>query len=347
VAEVVRVAQARSGPRLKALVRAPFDERWLARLRKRVNVTYEPWTDSRQLYDPAKLAERLRAEKIGAIVVEADFLQEQHFAVPSVKIAGVCRNALNLVDVGAATGLGVPIIHTPSRNTTAVVELTIGLMIAVSRHLPHAHEWVRAGKWTDPIDAYIRFRGRELAGSTVGVIGLGQIGGEVAEKVAALGARVVAHDPYLPAKRAKELGLRMVSFGKLLEQADFVTLHTSLASKDAVIDGDALDLMKPEAYLISTGAGTAVDIDALAARLKSRRIAGAGLDVFPGHMLAADSPLLEMDNVVLTPHIGGATGESIERHSRMIVEDIERYLDGKRMRRVANPDALKVARRGR
>ena len=332
---------------MKALVRAPFDERWLARLRERVTVTYEPWTESRTIYDPAKLAARLRDEKIAIIVVEADFLQEAAFSVPNLRIAGVCRNALNLIDVGAATRLGVPIIHTPSRNTTAVAELTIGFMIAVARHLPAAHEWVRGGSWTDPIEAYIRFRGRELAGSTAGVVGLGQIGGEVAEKVRALGARVVAHDPYIPAKRAKEIGARMVSLPKLLAQADFVTLHTSLASKDAVIDGAALDLMKPEAYLISTGAGTAVDIEALVERLKTRRIAGAALDVFPGHMLPTTSPLLELDNVILTPHIGGATGESIERHSRMIVEDIERFLDGKRLRRVANPDALKVARRGR
>jgi D-3-phosphoglycerate dehydrogenase len=332
---------------MKALVRAPFDERWLARLRERVNVTYEPWTESRTIYNPAELAQRLRDEKIAIVVVEADFLQEAHFSVPGLKIAGVCRNALNLVDVGAATRLGVPIIHTPSRNTTAVVELTIGFMIAIARRVTNAHEYVRAGSWADPIDPYIRFRGRELAGSTVGIVGLGHIGSEVAEKVRALGAKVISHDPYIPAKHAKEAGARMMSLPKLLAQADFVTLHTSLASKDAVIDGPALDLMKPEAYLISTGAGTAVDIDALVERLKARRIAGAALDVFPGHMLAATSPLVELDNVILTPHIGGATDESIERHSRMIVEDIERFLDGKRLRRVANPDALKVARGGR
>jgi D-3-phosphoglycerate dehydrogenase len=169
----------------------------------------------------------------------------------------------------------------------------------------------------------------------------------VAEKVGALGAKVIGHDPYIPAKHAKEVGARLMSLPKLLAESDFVTLHTSLADKNAVIDGAALGLMKPGAYLISTGAGTAIDIEALVERLKARRIAGAALDVFPGHMLPATSPLIDLDNVILTPHIGGATDESIGRHSRMIVEDIERYLDGKRPRHVANPDALKVARRGR
>ncbi len=333
--------------RVKALVRAPFSERWLERLRERADVSYEDWTESRQLYDPAKMAARLSEEQIAVVVVEADFLMEQAFAVPGLRIAGVCRNALNLVDVSAATRNGVPIIYAPSRNTMAVAELTIGLMIAAARHVPAAHNWVREGRWTDPIDSYIRFRGRELAGSTVGVVGLGRIGGEVAQRVSGLGARVLVHDPYIPARRAQALGVRMVSLPQLLRRADFVTLHTALADREAVIDGAALDLMKPDAHLISTGAGTAVDIDALVERLRARRIAGAALDVFPGHMLPTTSPLLELDNVVLTPHIGGATGETIERQSRMMVEDIERFLDGKRPRRVANPDALKVRRRGR
>ena len=331
----------------KALILAPFDEGCIERLRKRLAVTYEPWTETRTIQNPPKLAERLRAEKTAFIVVEADFLQEEAFATPSLRAAGVCRNALNLIDLNAATRHGVPVLHTPSRNTTAVAELTIAFMIAIARHVPAAHNWVREGAWTDPIDAYIRFRGRELAGSTVGVVGLGQIGGEVAVKVGALGAKVIAHDPYIPAKRSQALGVRIVSLAQLLSRADFVTLHTSLASKEAVMDGAAFDLMKPRAYLISTGAGTAVDIDALVERLKTRRIAGAALDVFPGHMLPATSPLLQLDNVILTPHIGGATGESIGRHSRMIAEDIERFLDGKRLRHMVNPDALKVRRRGR
>jgi phosphoglycerate dehydrogenase-like enzyme len=179
----------------------------------------------------------------------------------------------------------------------------------------------------------------------VGVVGLGRIGSEVAEKVRALGAKVIAHDPYVPREHARALGARLRSLPRLLREADFVTLHTSLTGSENLIDAPQLDEMRPDAYLISTGAGNAVNIDALVERLRDRRIAGAALDVYPGHMLPTTSPLMQLDNVILTPHIGGATAESVERHSRMITEDIERFLDGKRPRHVVNPDALKARRR--
>ena len=172
----------------KALVLAPFDDAWLARLRKSVRVTYEPWTKDMRLQDPAKLAARLRDEKIEAIVVEADFLTAEAFAAPKLRIAAVCRNGLNLVDVGAATKQGIPIISTPTRNSIAVAEMTIAMMIDIARHVANAHNHVVAGDWTNPMHAYTHFQGREVHGSTVGVIGLGNIGGMVAGRATALGA---------------------------------------------------------------------------------------------------------------------------------------------------------------
>jgi len=329
----------------KALVLAPFDQDWLMRLRQAgVRAAYEPWTDSGRLQDPAKLAARLRDEKIEIVVVEADFLTAEAFAAPKLRIAGVCRNGLNLIDVNAATERGIPIIYTPTRNSIAVAELTISLMIAIARQLIPAHEHVVAGEWTNPMNAYIRFQGREIFGSTVGVIGLGNIGGMVAERARCLGAKVIAYDPYIPKERGRALGVRMTSLATLLHQSDFVTLHTSLSGTDKLLDAAALDTLKPTAYVINAGAHQALDYDALAEGLTTGRIAGAALDVFPGFVLAADSPLRTLPNVIITPHIGGATRETVVRQSRTIVEDVERFLRGSRPRNIANPAALKVAR---
>ncbi len=333
---------------MKALVLAPFAERSLKRLRQRLEVIYEPWTSSKRLQDPDELAARLRDESFSAVIVEADFLFEDALAAPKLRLAGICRNALNHVDLQAATEHGVAVIHTPSRNNAAVAELAVGLMLALARRIPAAHALVASGSWGNPLDAYVRFQGRELAKSTVGIVGLGQIGAETARRAGCLGARVLATDPFVSERRARALGARLVSLRQLLRRSDFISLHTPLTeATQRLVDGNALDLMKPTAYLVNTGAANVLDHEALIERLRARRIAGAALDVFPGQPLPASSPLLALDNVILTPHIGGATEETVARHSRMIVEDTERFLRGERPRRLANPEVLLKTARGR
>jgi D-3-phosphoglycerate dehydrogenase len=330
---------------MKALVLAPFDGPSLERLRARFDVVYEPWTETRRLHGPQELAQRLRDGAFEAVVVEADFLLREAFESPSLRIAGACRNAPNQVDLRAAAELGIPVVHAAARNNEAVAELAIGFMLGLARHIPRAHAFVSSGSWTNPVLDYEQFRGRELHASVVGIVGLGQIGREVARRAACLGARVLAADPYVDRQRAAAAGARLLSLPALLRRADFVTLHTGPVQRP-LLDAAALDLLRPVAYVINTGAPGALDYDALAERLAARRIAGAALDVFPGFVLAPDSPLRALDNVILAPHMGGATAETVARHSRMIVEDIERFLDGKRPRRLANPDAL-TPRRGR
>ena len=327
-------------PLMKGLILAPFSESALERLRGRVDVTYEPWTETKRVNNPQQLAERLRDEAFGIVIVEADFLIEAAFAAPSLRLAGACRNAVTQVDLKAATARGIPVLHAPARNNIAVAELAIGLMLSLARKVPRAHAYVSSGGWTNPLESYEDFRGREIAGSTVGIVGLGQIGREVAKRARCLGARVIAHDPYVSASKAKAAGARLVSLPSLLRRADFVTLHTSQMKGEPVIDAKALDLMKPGAYLINAGAPGALDYEPLAERLATRRIAGAGLDVYPGFVLAADSPLMRLDNVILIPHMGGGTAETVDRHSKMMTDDIERFLRGERPRRLANPNVL-------
>jgi D-3-phosphoglycerate dehydrogenase len=243
--------------------------------------------------------------------------------------------------VDAATERGILVVHTPARNAVAVAELTVALMLALARHLAPAHRLVAEGRWSDPVAAYLTFQGRELAGSVVGIIGLGHIGREVANRLRALGARVLAHDPHLPPRRLEALGVTPAGLAKLMRRSDFVTIHAALTEEsEGLVDETMLRLMKPDAYLVNTGAAAVVDSGALVRCLEERGIAGAALDVFEGQPLPASSPYLKLDNVILTPHIGGATRETVVRHSRMITEDIERFLQGIPPRRLVNPEAL-------
>jgi phosphoglycerate dehydrogenase-like enzyme len=191
------------------------------------------------------------------------------------------------------------------------------------------------------MEAYLNFQGRELAGSVVGIIGLGHVGREVATRLQALGARVLAFDPYVPPRRLRAMGVTPVGLAQLMRRSDFVTIHAALTQEsEGLVNAAMLRRMKPGAYLVNTGAAAVVDSAALVRCLEERRIAGAALDVFEGQPLPASSPYLKLDNVILTPHIGGATGETVARHSRMMTEDIERFLRGLPPRRLVNPEVL-------
>jgi D-3-phosphoglycerate dehydrogenase len=189
-------------------------------------------------------------------------------------------------------------------------------------------------------------RGVELAGRTLGVIGLGAIGGRLAQMCAALGMEALAYDPYVKRPpsgvRAHGCAPLLVQLDELLARSDFVSLHVpDSPGTERLLDASRLALMKPAAYLINTSSPSAVEQRALADALRTRRIAGAALDVFETHPIAPDSPLLTLDNVVLTPHLGGATEETVERHSRMMADDILRYLGGQRPQHLVNPEAWK------
>jgi phosphoglycerate dehydrogenase-like enzyme len=308
-------------------------------LRRRVDVVHESWLDSRRLQDPGELGLRLHTDAIDVLVVEADFVFPEVFeAAPNLRLVGVCRNALNQVDVGAATRHGVAVSHARGRNTNAVAEMTIGLMIALTRRIPQAHYLVSGGGWRDPALGYRELRGREIAGAKVGIIGFGQIGREVARKCIALNARVVAYDPFVPERQMKALGVRKSALASLSRTSDFVTVHAAEAEEARrMLDAAFFARVKSGAYFINTSAGGLVDHSALMEALETGRLAGAALDVFDGHPLPASSPLMSAPNLLLTPHIGGATAETIERHSRIMAGEVERLIDGGQLRFCVNP----------
>jgi D-3-phosphoglycerate dehydrogenase len=332
---------------MRALILAPFAERYLAQLRERMTVTYESWLDTNVLQDPAELGGRLRDEGIGVLVVEADFVFDEVFAAaPGLRLVGVCRNALNQVDVESATVHGVAVTHAPGRNTNAVAEMTIGLILAMMRRIPAAHALVAGGGWRDPSAGYGRMRGREIAGSRVGIIGFGQIGREVARLCNALGATVAAYDPLVAEEHMRALGVERDTPESLAARCDVLTLHVPDGDDTYhMVDEQFLSRMRGDAYLVNTSGGSVVDPVALSDALRGGRIAGAALDVFEGHPLPQSSPLMSAPNLLLTPHIGGATTETIERHSRIITEEIERFLDERPLIHAVNPDYAAVRER--
>ncbi|MDO8490651.1 MAG: NAD(P)-dependent oxidoreductase, partial [Dehalococcoidia bacterium] len=214
---------------MKALILAPFDSAALDRLRSSVEVVYESWMDTRRLYSPEELTERIQDQGFRIVVIEADFVFDEVFAgADKLRFLGVCRGSVDHVDIDAATEHGVLVVNTPARNAAGVAELTVGLMLSLARRIPAAHELVHSGGWTDPVGPYLTLRGVELAGKTAGIVGLGAIGCEVARKLSAFDMTVLVHDPFADAGRIAQAGAAQVDLTNLMRRADFITLHCPL-----------------------------------------------------------------------------------------------------------------------
>ena len=327
---------------MNTLVLAPFSDDGLARLAALGRVAHEPWTETRTLWDPEELGARLTNEGFDALAVEADFLFEELFdTAPNLRVAAICRGDLHHADLEAATERGVAIVRTPARNAQAVAEFAVAQMLALARHTSTGERYVREGQWEDPADPYVRFRGRELGGATLGIVGFGAIGRAVARIAAGFGMHILAYDPYVSASaRADEAdGVEMTSLETLLAASDFVSMHVPDTPETLGMLNEArIAAVKPGAYLVNVTNSSVTDRAALAAALAEGRLAGAALDVHEAHPIPPDSPFIGLPNVLLTPHIGGATWETIERHSAMVAEDFERFARGERPLRLVNPD---------
>ena len=325
---------------MKALVLAPFSAEALIELQRTVAVLHEDWQTTRRLHSPQELASKINGEGVGVLIVEADFVFDEVFeSAPGLSYVGVCRSTPGHVDLDAATRHGVAVVYAPKRNAAAVAELTLGLMISLARGIPQKNRYVKDGQWEDPVGPYIGMRGTELGGKTLGILGVGIIGKSVARMAEALGMKVVGYDPFARPDCHGEMKIHLTSLEQVLKEADFVSIHSSGDSGGGyVLDSDHLHKLKKGAYLINTADCSALDEAALVALVESGHIAGAALDVHVSHPIPPNSPFLKLDNVILTPHIGGATRETIERHSWTMVEELRRFLEGKRPLYLANPE---------
>ena len=237
---------------------------------------------------------------------------------PRLKAVGRAGVGVDNVDIPAASERGVAVFNAPGGNTIAAAELTIALLISVARKIPAAEASLRSGLWDR--DA---FKGVELRGKTLGLIGAGRIGSEVAVRCQALEMDVITYDPYLSSARADELGVEMVSLGEVIERADFISIHVPLNDETrGLIAADALSRMKSTAFIVNASRGGVVDETALTKALHNADIAGAALDVYESEPLAADSPLRDAPNLVLTPHLGASTAEAQVNVATEVAEKI-------------------------
>ena len=326
--------------RIHAHILAPFDQFELRSLRKIIDVTYESWLDTKRLHDPEELGERLNNDNTSILVVEADFIFKELFeTAPNLKFVGVCRTSINHVDLEEATQKGILIVNTPARNAQAVAEHALGLILSLARQIPKAHNYVTNKHWVNPIEPYIAMRGIELSGKTIGIIGLGNAGKKLAKISHALNMKILSYDPYI--KRTSNY-VTSTDLNNLLTKSDFVSIHAPLTPEtENMIDEDQIRIMKSTAYLINLSNSAIISEAALHEALLNGIIAGAALDIFTTHPISPNSPLLSLENVVLTPHIGGATKETIQRHSKMMSDDIQCYLKGERPKNLVNPNVWK------
>lgn len=242
-----------------------------------------------------------------------------------LKVVGRAGVGVDNIDVTAATERGVVVVNVPGANTYSTAEHAFGLLIAVARNIPQAHHALaREGRWDRK--TYV---GTELHGKTLGIIGLGRIGSEVAVRAKAFGMRVLAYDPYVPSSRAEHLGVTMVpTIRELLPEVDFLTIHAAKTPESARLIGAAeLALMKPTARIVNCARGGMVDEEALYTALKEGRLAGAALDVFAAEP-CTDSPLFSLPNVVVTPHLSASTTEAQDANGRYIAQYVLRVLRG-------------------
>jgi D-3-phosphoglycerate dehydrogenase len=280
------------------------------------------------------LATRLRDLDADVVICEADSCTGP---VLDLGLRAICstRGDPTNVDVAGATAQGVPVLHAPGRNADGVAELAVALTFAVNRHLRAADTDVRSGEvFRDGTIPYQRFRAWQLAGRTVGIVGLGAVGRAARWRFEGIGMRTISFDPYNP-------DATHASLDDLLAEADVVSMHAPPTAETMHMMGaDQFAHMRAGAIYVNTARAALHDLDALTAALASGHVGGAGLDHFEGEMLPVDHPLVTMSNVMLTPHIGGATYDTETNHTTIIADDLARLVAGERPLHCANPEVL-------
>jgi D-3-phosphoglycerate dehydrogenase len=266
-------------------------------------------------------------------------------AAENLKVIGRAGTGVDNIDVPAATQRGIVVMNAAGGNSVTTAEHTLALLMALARKIPQATATLRAGKWDKK-----RFLGTELYGKTLGVIGLGNIGKIVATRAAGLGLKVIAYDPFLAKEIAAKAGIEMVTLDELCQRADFVTVHTPLTEETRGIIGEAaFARMRDGVRIINCARGGLVDEDALCRAIKAGRVAGAALDVFVEEPPPKDHPLLALEEVIVTPHLGASTAEAQDQVALTIAEQVAAFLESGAVVGAVNvpavsPEALAVLR---
>lgn len=273
------------------------------------------------------------AAKIGdaevAVTHTAPITEKVLAAAERLKVVGAARGGPVNINWAACTRRGIPVLYAPGRNSGAVAEFTIGMMLAESRRITRAHmSMMNEKRWRG--DFYLHEEvGLELNSAVVGLVGFGAIGRKVARLLGAFGSQVLVFDPYVSTEEIQAAGCEPVSLGDLLSRSDFVSLHARLTPEsEGMIGAEQIELMGPSAYLINTARGGLIDHGALYAALKDERIAGAALDIFEAEPPAEDSPLYELKNVTATSHLAGASIQAAEIGASVLAKGVYEYIAG-------------------
>ncbi|WP_443682963.1 hydroxyacid dehydrogenase, partial [Phascolarctobacterium succinatutens] len=224
-----------------------------------------------------------------------------------LKVIGRAGVGVDNIDIPAATAKGIVVLNTPEGNTMAATEHTVAMMMAMTRHIPQAHQSIQEGKWDRK-----SFDGIQVQGKTLGIIGVGRIGSRVAKRMQAMEMTTIGYDPYITEERAHQVGVELVDFDTLLAKSDYITIHTPLTKEtEKMLNADAIAKMKDGVRIVNCARGGCMDPEAIAEGVKSGKIAGAAIDVYPTEPLTKENnPFLGLFNVVQTPHLGASTIEA-------------------------------------
>ena len=328
-----------------AYITADFVQEGLDILSPYFEIKTGGWGFTGRQLPPDELAEEMGDAEV--LIVTYELVTAAVIAAnPNLKLIAVTRSGLHAnIDVDAATQKGIPILFAPGRNADAVADLTLGLILAECRHIAYASHLIRLGKeggWdADGKTPVKRFKGPELSGRTLGIVGFGEVGRRVAHRASGFGLELLVFDPFVNSNIIEKAGGKSVDLETVLKNSDFISLHTAVTQETSgMINRERLAMMKPTAYLINTARGALIDEGALLEALIKRRIAGAALDVLVMEPMGIDHSFRKLDNLTITPHIGGASEDIRIRHSRMIAEDIVRFLKGEVPLHLVNPEVL-------
>lgn len=334
---------------MKTLLTAEVSEDHIAELKKLLDIQYEGWYKSKRILTEDEMAELIKGKEI--LITSYDPVTKKVMdASPELKLIVCTRaNPVN-VDTEYAKQKGIKVSYSPGRNSTCTAEFTVALMLSIMRKIPLAYHALHSGKhvsenrhenvikdglrsdvtWALNSDSpYVLYKGRQLCGRTLGVVGYGSIGRSVAKLCRGFGMNVLVYDPFVNPDTLEE-NTASVSFDTLLKESDVITVHCKDTPETRkIINAEAFGKMKKTAYFINTSRGALVDEKALIDVLLNHKIAGAAVDVFESEPIAKDHPFLtKCDNVVITPHLAGATYDAIVNHTIALVKDVKHFLDG-------------------
>jgi len=332
---------------MKALITAAFHPDGLARLRRHMDVEYDDWRTSKRIYfDGLQFAQRIQASGADVLIVEADLVHDEVLDSCRLSIIGCCRGDPINIGVERATALGIPVLFAPARNADAVADLTVAYMLALARNLVTVNMLLKQGQMRfqstkDYLAVYETYGGFELGGVTVGIVGFGAIGRGVARRLHGFGSRIVAYDPYVGAEVFAAYHAEPGSLDDVLRQADILTVHCpELPETSGLVGAAQIRLMKRGAYVLNLARAAVIDEDALYAALIDGHLAGAALDVFRDEPVQSDNRFALLPNVLVSPHLGGATRDVVRHQTDLVVDGIEAYLRGERPAHIVNPEVL-------